>query len=146
MRNRTLIVVLVMLICLAFAMTAMAAPRQSMPLQSQPQSRRRVSISTRHSPKFWKLPDSTVVATVDGGGVTKGELAKALWYWNAPTVLGDLLTAKMVEQAAKKQGVTLTAADLKAKELDAVKRMNFKTVDELLASSIVSKDRFDIDH
>jgi len=33
--------------------------------------------------KIWNSPDSTVVGTVNGIKVTKGELLKTLWLWNA---------------------------------------------------------------
>lgn len=143
MRNRTLTVVLVILICLAFAVTVMAAPAKSAKAKAKPAAKPAAKFDLDAAlTKFWKLSDSAVVGTVDGASVTKGELTRALWFWNASSVLGDLLTAKMVEQAAKKQGVKLTQAELQAKEMEAVKRMNMKSVSELLKQFRVSKDRF----
>ena len=152
MRNRTLVVVLAMLICLALAAAAVSAPARA---AAKPAKAAAKSVKAAAKPaaskafdqdavlsKFWKSPDSAVVGTVDGASVTKGELVRALWYWNAPQTLGDLLSQKMIEQAAKKAGVSITPAEQKAKELDAVKRMGLKSVEELLKQFRVSGERF----
>lgn len=142
MRNRTLVVVLAMLICLALAMSVVAAPAKSAAKPAKAAVAPNAFDTDAVLNKFWKSPDSAVVGTVDGASVTKGELVRALWFWNAPQVLGDLLSQKMIEQAAKKAGVTLTPAEQKAKELDAVKRMGLKSVPELLKQFKVSRERF----
>lgn len=92
--------------------------------------------------KFWKAPDSAVVGSVDGATVSKGELMHALWYWNAPQMVSDILSQKMIEQAAKKAGVSLTPAELKDKEMEAVKRMGLTSIDELLKQFRVTRERF----
>lgn len=154
MRNRTLVVVLAMLICLALAMTAVAAPAKSAAKAPKAAPKVAAKAAPKAAPapkafdqeaalaKFWKAPDSAVVGTVDGASVTKGELMHALWYWNGPQLLGDLLTQKMIEQVAKKAGVTLTPAEQKQKEMDAVKRMGLNSINDLLKQFKVSRDRF----
>lgn len=152
MRNRTLIVVLAVLICLALAAVAVSAPAKpaakvvkpvvkTAKAAAKPAAAKPFNLDATLD-KFWKAPDSAVVGTVDGGSVTKGELMKALFYWNGPQVLGELLSQRMIEQAAKKNGITLSAAEQKAKEMEAVKRMQLKTVSELLKQFRVSKMRF----
>lgn len=148
MRNRTLVVVLAMLASLAFVTAAMAAPAKHVAKPAKPAAKAAKPAAAKGFnqdavlAKFWKSPDSAVVGTVDGATVTKGELMHALWYWNGPQLLNDLLSQKMIEQAAKKAGVTLTPAEQKQKEMEAVKRMGLNSVDELLKQFKVSRDRF----
>lgn len=144
MRNRTLVVVLAMLICLALVMSVVAAPAKSAK-PAKPVAKPAASKSFNQEAvlqKFWKAPNSAVVGSVDGASVTKGELLNALWYWNAPQMVSDILSQKMIEQAAKKAGVTLTAAEQKEKEMEAVKRMGLTNVNDLLKQFKVTKARF----
>ncbi len=155
MRNRTLVVVLVLLICLAFSMTAMAAPAKA--VKAAPAKAVKAAKAAPAKPaakpagafdyaaalnKLWAAPNSTVVATVDGVAITKGELARATWFWSAANTLDDLIMDKTITQAAKKQGITLTAAEQKAKEAEAVKQSNSKSVQDLCNKFHVSRDRF----
>jgi len=107
--------------------------------------------ATQTQPKFdqqkvlmdlWKAPDSAVVGTVNGVKVTKGELLKTLWFWHAPSTLQDILNQKMIEQAAKNAGVTLTPQELQQKINESVKRMGMSGVDELLNQFRITRDRF----
>ena len=139
MRNRTLVVVLAMLICLALSMAVVAAPAKSAKAAKAAPKGFNQEAALQ---KFWKSPDSAVVGSVDGATVSKGEVMHALWYWNAGQMVSDLLSQKMIEQAAKKAGVTLTPAEQKQKEMEAVTRMGLKTVDELLKQFRVTRDRF----
>ncbi len=154
MRNRTLVVATATLTGLALVTAAVAAPAKPAVMSAKPAAKAAKPVAKAAKPaakgfdqdavlaKFWKSPDSTVVGTVDGATVTKGELMHALWYWNGPQLLNDLLSQKMIEQAAKKAGVTLTPAEQKQKEMEAVKRMGLNSVDELLKQFKVTKDRF----
>lgn len=175
MRNRTLVVVLAVLICLAFAATAICvtakpaakstttAAKASSAAKPAPKPAAKPTAKPAAKPapkpaakpaatkpfnqdevldKYWKAPNSAIVGTVDGASVTKGELMEALFYWNGPQVLSDLLNQKMIEQAAKKAGITITPAEQKEKEMEAVKRMQLKSVDELLKQFHVSRKRF----
>lgn len=137
MRNRTLLVVLAMLVCFLAATMAMAAPAKSAKAAAPKAFDRDAALS-----KYWKAPDSAVVGTVNGAAVTKGEVLRALWIYSAPQMLTELLNQRMIDLAAKKAGVTLTPAEQKAKEMEAVKRMGMKTIPELLKQFKVSKEVF----
>jgi len=146
MRNRTLVVVLAMLICLAFSMMAVAAPakpKKAAPVKAAAKVAKPAAFNyAALLDKLWASPDSTVVATVDGAAITKGELVRASWFWSASTTLEELIGYKMIVQAAKKQGVTLSAAELKAKEAEAVKQSQSKSIEDLCNKFKVSHDRF----
>ncbi len=60
-------------------------------------------------------PDSTVVATVNGEPITKGELMEAMWGRYAIPTLTDLIDKVAIRQAAQRAGVTIEPADLDAK-------------------------------
>jgi len=92
--------------------------------------------------ELWKAPDTTIVGSVNGINVTKGELMKAMWQWNAPSVLQDILNQKMIQQAAAKEGVTLSDAQFKAKIDESLKRMGMETVDQLLTQFRVTWYRY----
>lgn len=145
MRNRTLIVVLAMLICLAFSMTAMAAPAKPAPAKAAKPAAAAAPAEFNYAAmldKLWASPDNTVVATVDGVNITKGELVKAAWYWSAANTLEDLIMEKTITQAAKKQGITLSAAEFDVKKAEAIKQSNSKNVQDLCNKFHVSSPRF----
>jgi len=147
-----LVVLLAVLTCLAFATVSASAATKVAAKAAKPAVKSTAKSASKPASKpfnqdevlnkFWKASDSTVVGTVDGASVTKGELVKALFYWNGAQVLGDLLNQKMIEQAAKKAGVTITPAEQKQKEMEAVKRMRLNSVDELLQQFHIPKMRF----
>lgn len=137
MRNRTLAVVLAVLICLTAA-TMVAAATAKSAKAAAPKAFDRDAVLD----KYWKAPNSTVVGTVNGVAVTKGELLRALWIYSAPQMLTELLNQRMIDEAAKKAGVTLTPEERKTKEMEAVKRMGLKTIPELLKQFKVSKEVF----
>jgi foldase protein PrsA len=62
-----------------------------------------------------------IVATVNGEKITKQMLADTLFDWNASMALEELLDQRIVGQEARKAGVVVTAADIKAK-LDEIKQ------------------------
>lgn len=138
MINRTLRVVstvaLVALVaCNVFAAPAKPAAKAAKPAKFDQQAELK---------KLWNAPDTAVVGTVDGAKVTKGELMKQLWFWNAPSTLQELLTQKMIENAANKAGVKVTSKEINVKVNEALKRMNMTSVDQLLAQYKITKDRF----
>lgn len=154
MRNRTLIVLLAMLICLTFSMTVMAAPAKTVkaapakaakPAPAKPAAAPAAPAAFDYAAmldKLWASPDSTVVATVDGVNITKGELLKAAWFWSAANTLDDLIIDKTINQAAKKDGITLTAAEFDAKKAEAIKQSQSQSVKELCNKFKVSSPRF----
>lgn len=92
--------------------------------------------------QMWSAPDTTVVGSVNGVNVTKGELMKTLWLWNAPNQLQDLLTQKMIEAAAKKAGVSMTQQEIDEKVKESLTRSGMNSVDDLLNQYRVTYYRF----
>jgi foldase protein PrsA len=92
--------------------------------------------------KFWKSPDSTVVGTVNGMPITKGDVMKAMWFWAGPNMLQELMNQKMIWQAANKSSVKFTSDDMKSKIDEQLKRMGASDVDKVLAQSGMTRDRF----
>jgi foldase protein PrsA len=131
MRNKTFVAVMASVILLALCSTAFAAEKNAESFDQDAVLN-----------KLWASPDSTVVGTVNGTHITKGELLKALWFWNGPSVLQDLLNQKMIWKAANKANVTITPAEMKAKIDESLKRMNMSSVDQLLNQYKVTRDRF----
>lgn len=56
-----------------------------------------------------------VVATINGEKITKDELVSNAVTWDAPMILERMIMYKVVEQEAKKAGVTVTTKDVDAK-------------------------------
>ncbi|MEN6357760.1 MAG: peptidylprolyl isomerase [Armatimonadota bacterium] len=92
--------------------------------------------------KYWAMPSSTVMATVNGASITKGDLMKMLWSWSAPNHLQFLVNQKLVFQAAKKAGVSITSAEMKAKIDDLVKKSGAPSLDAILAQSGQTREQF----
>ncbi|MDH7600548.1 MAG: peptidylprolyl isomerase [Armatimonadota bacterium] len=144
MRNSVFVLVLTAIVAAALGSSAFAQAKSP----AKPSS---AAVSAKADAKFdqqkvlaelWKAPDSTVVGTVNGVKVTKGELLKTLWFWQAPSTLQDILNQKMIEQAAKNAGVTLSWQELQEKINESVKRMGMSSVDELLNQFRITRDRF----
>ncbi|MHB9035372.1 MAG: peptidylprolyl isomerase [Armatimonadota bacterium] len=131
MRNRMLVAAIAALVLVALATASFAAEKKAAAFDQD-------AVLNR----FWSAPNSAVVGTVNGGAVTKGELMRALWFWNGPSVLQDLLNQKMIWQAADKAGVKVTPAEMKAKIDESLKRMNMSNVEQLLNQYKVTRDRF----
>ncbi len=70
--------------------------------------------------KFLSAPDSAVVAIVGDETITKGDLTKILWQWSAPQTLDRYINYRIAMQALKKEGLSVTDADMQPK-LDEVK-------------------------
>jgi len=82
--------------------------------------------------KMWQSPGKTVVGTVGTVKVTKDELIETLWYFDAPNALNYILNQKMIEEGAKKEGVTVTQAEIDAKALETAQTSNFKSFDDMV--------------
>ena len=137
MRNGMLKVVTVASLVAAVSCSAIAAPAKTAKASKPAKFDQQAELS-----KFWSAPNSAVVGSVNGVKVTKGELLKKMWFWNAPSTLQDVLTQKMIEQAAGKSGVKLTSKELNAKVSESLKRMGMTSVDQLLNQYKITKDRF----
>lgn len=133
MRSKTLLIVLALLICVVMSTVAIAAEKKDAKDEFDQEA---VLM------EIWKAPDNTVVGTVDGKPVTKYELMKTMWFWNAPTVLQDILNQKMINQAAEKASVQLTWNELQGKIQESLKRMGMDTVKQLLNQFRITNNRF----
>ncbi len=143
MRKGTLVVGLAVMFCVVLSSATFAANAavKTKKSGSKPAAAKKFDQAKVMS-DMWKAPNSAVVGTVNGVKVTKGELVKALWDWNAPTVLQQLLTEKMIEQGATKAGVKLTQADIQNAINDNLKRRGAKSVDEMLRQSPFTYSQF----
>lgn len=83
--------------------------------------------------KFKAGPDSTVVATVGGENITKGELMNALWDWYAPQMLDEYINLKMILQALKAEDLSVAQADIDVK-IAEIASMNVQPGDSLEAA------------
>lgn len=92
--------------------------------------------------EFWKAPDDTVVGTANGEKITKRDVLKQLWFWNAPTALQDILNQKMIEQGAAKAGVEMTWADKEQQVKQALDRSGSSDIDQLLNMYRITYYRF----
>lgn len=144
MRSRTLVVVLAALVVVALSCSVLAAPATSKPgaKPAAAAAKDQKFDQKKVLEEMWKAPDSTVVGSVNGVKVTKGELLKTMWFWNAPSVLQDILNQKMIQQAAVKAGVELTWPELQAKVDESLKRMGMESVEQLLTQFRVTWHRF----
>jgi len=147
MRSRTLLVVLAVLIAVALTSGAHAATKVAKPATkaAKPAAPAKAKSFDQKAVlmEMWKAPDSTVVGTVNGAKVTKGELMKLMWQWNAPSTLQDILNQKIIEQAAAKAKVTVSPKELQTKMQESVKRMQMQTVQQLLDQFRVTYFRFE---
>ena len=137
MFNRTLKVVTTMALVAVLACNAFAAPAKTAKASKPAKFDQQAELT-----KLWNAPDTAVVGSVDGVKVTKGELMKQLWFWNAPSTLQELLTQKMIENSAKKSGVTVTSKEINAKVDESLKKMGMTSVDQLLTQYKITLDRF----
>jgi foldase protein PrsA len=65
--------------------------------------------------KFKTSPASSVVATVNGEKITKGELDTILYDWYSPLALDEYINYRIVNQALKKEGLQVSKADVDKK-------------------------------
>lgn len=137
MHNRLLKVILATLIACTMCCGAYAAATKAATTKPAAKMDQKAMLM-----KMWAAPDSTVVGSVNGVSVTKGELVKSLWLWNAPNQLQDLLTQKMIEQAAAKAGVKISDKEIQDKVKESLKRSNMTNVDDLLGQYRITWYRF----
>ena len=135
MRSRTLVVVPAVLVCLALGGAALAQGA------AKPAATKRFDQQAVLM-ELWKAPDSTVVGSVNGVKVTKGELLKTMWLWNGPSALQDLLNQKMIQDAAAKANVNLSWSEIQAKINESLQRMGMSSVDQLLNQFKITYYRF----
>lgn len=133
MHKRTLIVVFAALLCAVLSVSVFAADTDANKDAKFDQDAALM--------KFWNAPDDAVVGTVNGINITKRELLKTLWFWQAPSALQDMLTKKMIEQAADKADVNVTSSELYGKAGENIKRTGM-SMSQYLAQVRLTKQRF----
>lgn len=133
MRSKMLLVILAVLTCVVLSSVTFAAEKPAAKAEFDQEA---VLM------EIWKAPDNTVVGTVDGKPITKYELMKTMWFWNAPTVLQEVLNQKMINDAAGKANVELTWSELQGKVQESLKRMGMDSVKQLLNQFRITNTRF----
>ncbi len=134
MRRRLLWAVFAMLFVLTLHCIALAADEASKTAKKFDQK--------AELERLWAAPDNTVVGSVNGIKVTKGELLKMMWFTAAPNMLQDLLNQKMIQEAARKANVKLEWSEVQEAINKSLQRMNAESVDQLLNQYKITWYRF----
>ena len=82
--------------------------------QRQGQQAQRPQTPPQYRPAPLPAPD-TVVATVNGEPIRAGELIQASYEWFAATAIEELILERVIEQEARKQGVSVSNAEVEAR-------------------------------
>lgn len=89
-----------------------------------------------------EAPDDTVVATVNGEDITKGQLMEALWSRYAIPSLTDLIDKTIIRQAGEEAGVDVSEADIDEKVEELKTRMPPEmTFDQFLSQYNMTEDQ-----
>ena len=88
--------------------------RQQTQQQKQGQQAQRPQTPPQYRPAPLPAPD-TVVATVNGEPIRAGELIQASYEWFAATAIEELILERVIEQEARKQGVSVSNAEVEAR-------------------------------
>jgi foldase protein PrsA len=89
-------------------------PQRKQPQQRQGQQAQRPQTPPQYRPAPLPAPD-TVVATVNGEPIRAGELIQASYEWFAATAIEELILERVIEQEARKQGVSVSNAEVEAR-------------------------------
>jgi foldase protein PrsA len=82
--------------------------------QRQGQQAQRPQVPPQYSPAPLPAGD-TVVATVNGEPIRASELIQASYEWFAATAIEELILERVIEQEARKQGVSVSNAEVEAR-------------------------------
>jgi foldase protein PrsA len=88
--------------------------RQQTQQQKQGQQAQRPQIPPQYSPAPLPAGD-TVVATVNGEPIRASELIQVSYEWFAATAIEELILERVIEQEARKQGVSVSNAEVEAR-------------------------------
>jgi foldase protein PrsA len=88
--------------------------RQQTQQQKQGQQAQRPQTPPQYRPAPLPAPD-TVVATVNGEPIRAGELIQSSYEWFAATAIEELILERVIEQEARKQGVSVSNAEVEAR-------------------------------
>jgi len=89
-------------------------PQRQQPQQRQGQQAQRPQIPPQYRPA--PLPaGNTVVATVNGEPIRADELIQVCYDWFAATAVEELILERIIEQEARKQGISVSNAEVEAR-------------------------------
>ena len=89
-------------------------PQRQQPQQRQGQQAQRPQTPPQYSPA--PLPaGNTVVATVNGEPIRADELIQVCYDWFAATAVEELILERIIEQEARKQGISVSNAEVEAR-------------------------------
>lgn len=91
--------------------------------------------------KYWKVAGNVAVGSVNGQAVTKDELLKMMWFWNAPFALTELANMRLIENEAQKFGISVTAKELQEEIAKGLKKLGVNGADQALTKFKVTKYR-----
>ena len=89
-------------------------PQRQQPQQRQGQQAQRPQVPPQYRPAPLPAPD-TVVATVNGEPIRADELIQVCYDWFAATAVEELILERIIEQEARKQGVSVSNAEVEAR-------------------------------
>ncbi|MBQ0106179.1 MAG: peptidylprolyl isomerase [Armatimonadetes bacterium] len=88
------------------------------------------------------MPNSTVVAVVNGIAITKGDLMYEIWKSSANKILDQMINQKILEEAFLKEKIAVTPSDIDKEKETILAQYRMKDLDELLQKANVSYDDF----
>lgn len=91
--------------------------------QTKQTAPKKPTVSTKPAAKPSASSAQNVVGRMGSAVITRDEMLKALEEWYGPQVVEDLISLKIVEQEAKKYGVTATKAEIDQRYNEAIDGM-----------------------
>ena len=89
-------------------------PQRQQPRQRQGQQAQRPQVPPQYRPAPLP-PGDTIVATVNGEPIRADELIQVCYDWFAATAVEELILERIIEQEARKQGVSVSNAEVEAR-------------------------------
>lgn len=88
------------------------------------------------------MSQSTVVATVNGEAINKGQLMNELWMSGANKTLEVLINQKIIEQGMAKEGIVITSKEINDEVDKLLKQYKVPSIADFLQGVGLSKDDF----
>lgn len=88
------------------------------------------------------MPQATVIATVNGEVINKGQLMNELWMSNANKTLDVLINQKIIEQGMAKEGIVVTSKEINDEVDRLLKQYKVPSLADFLQGIGLSKDDF----
>lgn len=100
-----------------------AAGAQAKPPAQKPAAAAKPAAKSAPAAKPAQSAASNVVGRVGGAVITRDEMLRAMEAWYGPQVVEDLIALKVVEQEAKRYGITATKAEIDQRYNEAIDGM-----------------------